>query len=88
MFDSAEETPMTIIRIVGRIDSEHRLTATVPESVPAGSVEVVLIVPEAAGDPADQAWETGIAREWSQDLADSRQDIYSLDDGEPVDDAG
>ena len=39
--------------------------ATVPESVPAGSVEVVLIVPEAAGDPADQAWEMGIAREWS-----------------------
>ena len=79
---------MTTIRIVGRIDAEHRLTATVPESVPAGSVEVVLIVPEVAGDPADQAWEKGIAREWSQDLADSRQDIYSLDDGEPVDDAG
>jgi hypothetical protein len=49
---------------------------------------VVLIVPELAGDPADHAWETGIAREWRQDLADSRQDIYSLDDGEPVDDAG
>jgi len=79
---------MTTIRIVGRIDSEHRLTATVPESVPAGSVEVVLIVPEVAVDPADHAWEMGVAREWGEDLADARQDIYSLDDGAPVDDAG
>ena len=51
-----------------------------------------LRAPQSDGDYAlrriDHAWETGIAREWRQDLADSRQDIYSLDDGEPVDDAG
>ena len=54
---------MSTIRIVGRVDEAHQLTATVPTAVPAGTVEVVLIVPE-------------------------RQDIYSLTDGEPADEAG
>ncbi len=79
---------MHAIRIVGRIDEEHRLTADVPAVVPAGQVEVVLIVPDTGGDPADGAWQAGIAREWADDLADERQDIYDLTDGRPVNEAG
>ena len=79
---------MTTIRVVGRVDEEHRLTATVPVAVPTGQVEVVLIVPEGVGDATDVSWEAGVAAEWRADLADTRQDIYSLADGMPVDEAG
>ena len=78
---------MTTIRIVGKVDEEHQLTATVPTVVPAGTVEVVLIVPEHPADAVDAAWEMGIAAEWQDELADTRQDLYSLADGEPVDEA-
>lgn len=79
---------MNAIRIVGRIDEKHRLTADVPEALPAGQVEVLLLVPDTGGDPAEGAWQAGIAREWADDLADDRQDIYELTDGRPVDEAG
>jgi len=35
-------------------------------------------------DASGEAWASGVAREWSDELGDSRQDIYSLDDGQPV----
>ena len=78
---------MTPIRIIGKVDAAHRLTATVPVAVPAGEVEVVVIVPEPSGDAADRLWEAGVAAEWHDDLADERQDIYSLADGTAVDEA-
>lgn len=79
---------MNAIRIIGRIDEEHRLTADVPAALPAGQVELVLIVPDTGGDPAEGAWQSGLFREWAADLADHTQDIYELSDGRPVDEAG
>ena len=79
---------MNTIRLIGRIDADHRLTAEVPKAVPVGTVEVVVIVPDVVGDPAEAVWQTGVAREWAEDLADERQDIYDLSDGQPVDEAG
>jgi len=79
---------MSPIRIIGKVDEAHQLTATVPVAVPAGEVEVVLIIPEPRVDAADRLWEAGIAAEWHDDLADERQDIYSLVDGTPVHEAG
>ena len=79
---------MTTIRVIGQIDETHRLTAIVPDGVPAGRVEVVVVVP---GEPIDHDgdhWLEGVAREWHQDLADARQDIYGLADGKPADEAG
>jgi hypothetical protein len=38
-------------------------------------------------DDAESRWASGVAREWAEDLADPRQDIYTLADGEPVDEA-
>jgi hypothetical protein len=35
-------------------------------------------------DDAERAWDQAVAREWSEDLADARQDIYSDADGEPL----
>jgi hypothetical protein len=78
---------MNAIRVIGQIDAEHRLTADVPTAIPAGQVEVVVIVPDAGDDPAEAVWQFGVAREWAEDLADERQDIYDISDGQPVDEA-
>jgi hypothetical protein len=72
---------MSEFKITGHVDERHMLSAQVPDSVPPGPV-TVWIVPA----PPDEAeWMAGIAREWSDELSDERQDIYTLDDGEPLD---
>ena len=73
---------MKAIELLGEIDDQHRLRAQVPENVPAGSVRIIVLASEE--DAAGSAWAAGLASEWSAELSDSRQDIYSLDDGQPV----
>ena len=36
-------------------------------------------------DDAGIAWAQGVAREWADELRDSRQDIYTLEEGRSVD---
>ncbi len=36
-------------------------------------------------DEAGATWAMGVAQEWSAELSDAREDIYTLDDGEPID---
>jgi len=79
------------IRVMGRVDENHRLSAEVPESLSAGPVEVIIEVPqsvppEGSEEPDANAWTAVIAEAWADDLTDVTQDIYTLDDGEPVDD--
>ncbi len=71
------------MQIQGHIDDEHRLSAVVPDSVPPGPVTVWIAL-NANRDEADYAWMCGIGGQWIDDLADRRQDIYSLSDGEPI----
>jgi hypothetical protein len=73
---------MKAIELVGDIDERHRLRAAVPKELPAGPVRVIVLLPEE--DEAGNLWGAGLAREWSADLTDSRQDIYTLEDGQPV----
>ena len=77
---------MKAIELVGDIDDQHRLKAQVPEELPAGPVRLIVFLPEE--DDAGSAWTRGIAREWNNELADSREDVYTLDDGQPVNEAG
>lgn len=74
---------MSTLRVTGHVDKQHRLSAEVPESIPPGPV-TVLIVPASQEDEAGDAWMAGILQEWRDELNDSRQDIYTLADGEPV----
>lgn len=74
---------MKAIELLGQIDDQHQLHAEVPAGVPAGSVRVILMTPEE--DSAGSAWATGLSSEWSAELSDPQQDIYTLDDGQPVD---
>lgn len=73
---------MKAIELLGEIDGERNLRVQVPEGIPTGAVRVIVLLPEE--DEAGTAWAQGLTAEWSQELSDPRQDIYSLDDGEPV----
>ncbi len=78
---------MRSIEVIGTVDAQHRLSAEVPSTVPPGLVKLVVILPAPEEDEAGAAWSEGIAREWAQELSDPREDIYTLEDGEPVDGA-
>ena len=73
---------MKAIELVGTIDEQHRLRALAPEQLPAGPVRLIVLLPyEDDGGPD---WAGGTANEWADELRDSRQDIYTLEDGQPV----
>lgn len=74
---------MKAIELIAKVDEQHHLYADVPESLPAGRVRVLLLIPDE--DEAGAAWEPGVAREWAAELGDSREAIYTLEDGQPVD---
>lgn len=74
---------MSTITLTGHVDDQHRLTAEVPDSIPPGPVRLV-IASLSDEDEAGDAWMVGIAREWTDELNDPAQDIYTLSDGEPV----
>jgi hypothetical protein len=77
---------MDSISIQGHVDEQHRLSATVPGSIPPGPV-TVWIAANTQEDDAGAAWMAGIGAQWADDLGDARQDIYTLADGEPIDPA-
>ena len=71
------------IELLGEIDDQGRLRAEVPQGFPVGSVRVIVLVPDE--DDAGLAWAAGVSTEWSAELGDPEQDIYTLDDGQPLD---
>ena len=76
---------MKAIELIGDIDEQHRLRASVPEELPAGPVRLIVLLSDE--DEAGTAWAHGVAREWAGEMSDPRQDIYTLTDGQPVDTA-
>ena len=74
---------MKTIELIGDVDDRHRLHAQVPAELPAGPVRLLLVVP--GEDDTGACWTHGITREWVAELADPRQDIYTLADGQPLD---
>lgn len=77
---------MKAIELHGNIDREHQLRVEVPADVPEGPVRVIVLLPEE--DEAGISWSGGVSKEWAAELADSREDIYTLEDGQPVNAAG
>ena len=84
---------MESIPLEGHVDDQHRLTVNVPGSIPPGPV-VVWIAPAIVAkgnvskeEPAGAAWAEGVARDWAAELSDTRQDIYSLADGDALDES-
>ncbi len=77
---------MKAIELVADIDAQHHLKARVPEDLPVGPVRVIVLVPEE--DEAGLEWTRGVAKEWAEELADTREDIYTAEDGQPINAAG
>jgi hypothetical protein len=73
---------MKTIELIGDIDDQHRLHARVPKELPPGKVRLIVLLP--GEDDAGGMWAHGIAAEWSAELQNPREDIYTLDDGQPV----
>lgn len=73
---------MKAIELVGDIDEQHQLQARVPEELPSGPVRLIVLLPDE--DDPERLWAPGVAREWADELRDSRQDLYTLNDGQPV----
>ena len=78
-----EAIPMNAIELIGDIDDRHQLRAFVPDNLPVGPVRVLVLPSDE--DASGAVWAQGLAREWSDELSDSRQDLYTLADGQPVD---
>ncbi len=76
---------MESIRFEGRVDDQHRLSAEVPGSIPPGPVTVWIAPAPSEEDPAGASWAAGVARDWAEELSDTRQDIYSVTDGDALD---
>ncbi len=81
---------MKTFDLIGEVDEQHRLQVLLPEDAAPGTVRVIVLVPEdreSQAEPAiaDAVWMRSVAREWQAELADEREDIYTLEDGEPSD---
>lgn len=74
---------MKVLKLMGEVNTKHLLQAQAPEALLPGPVRIILQLPEA--EDVGEAWMQGIAREWAEELRDPREDIYTLEDGKPLD---
>ena len=79
------ESIMKTLKITGQVDQNGQLRASVPPEVTAGAIELVLLLPEEDDDEFSETWMKFVCKEWAAELADPREDIYTLEDGEPID---
>ena len=73
---------MRAIELTGQIDEQHRLHADIPKDLQAGQVRLIILVPNE--DESGSPWARGIGHQWSTELLDTREDIYTLLDGQPM----
>lgn len=91
---------MRAIETTARVDDSRslRLDADLPSDA-LGSVRVIVLMPDAdvpptadeptADEPTEQAWQRLLTAGGAfDDLADPREDIYTIEDGEPFVDEG
>lgn len=75
---------MRAIEMLAEVDEHHNLHVTLPATVLPGTIRLIVLAPDPEEDEAGSLWMNGISQEWDEELQDTRQDIYTLDDGEPV----
>jgi hypothetical protein len=72
---------MEPIELIGHVDEQHRLHVELPAELPPGPVK--LLLSPATAEEADDDWRALINQAWARDWSDPREDIYTLEDGEP-----
>ncbi len=70
---------MKPVELIGHVDEQHQLHVELPANIPPGRVKITL---EAVEEGIDE-WRALINHAWSADWNDPREDIYTLEDGEP-----
>ena len=77
---------MKTIELIAKVDEQHRLSAEVPADVKPGFVKIVLAVPTEQDEAEEEGWwQEAISHIWAADWSDPREDIYTLEDGKPID---
>lgn len=73
------------IETTGRVIDPHHIETTV--DLPVGQqVRLVVLWPDVADDESELAWRRAAAQSGAFDfLKDSQEDVYTLEDGEPLD---
>ncbi len=74
---------MKTIELIANVDEQHRLSVEVPPEVSPGIVRIVLALPTEGEE--DGWWQRAISHSWAADWNDPREDIYTLEDGQPID---
>lgn len=69
--------------LITEIGADRKVQITLPESIQTPCARIIILPMEPEEDPMQ--WSRAIGREWYDELADERQDIYTLEDGEPLD---
>jgi hypothetical protein len=77
---------MKTIELIGQVDAQRQLHVTLPEDVKPGTVKVILEMPSEEDDtePEEGFWEKAVLADWAKDWSDPAEDIYTLEDGKPV----
>ncbi|HTU23176.1 MAG TPA: hypothetical protein VMG10_34390 [Gemmataceae bacterium] len=71
---------MKAIELIGYVDEQHRLHVQLPPDVQPGSVKIT--VQPATEEDEERDWLAFINHSWIKDWGDSREDIYTLKDGQ------
>lgn len=79
---------MRAIELIGHVDDSHQLHLEMPPDVRPGPVKVTVELPDEFDDELSNAWGRAIGQAWAADWNDPGEDIYTLEDGEPVNDKG
>ena len=74
---------MQPIELTGHVDEQHQLHIELPADIPPGPVKVT--VRPATEDDEEGDWLALINHSWAQDWNDPAEDIYTLEDGKPLD---
>ena len=68
--------------LIAEVDENRQIQVSIPETIRTRWARIIILPYEPDGAAE---WMSAVAREWQDELADERQDIYTLEDGEPVD---
>lgn len=74
---------MSAYETTATVDVNHHVEFDLPPTVKQGRVRALVLAPDI--DEADENWGRVVANAWSAELADPREDLYSLSDGTPDD---
>jgi hypothetical protein len=72
---------MKTIELIGHIDEQHDLHVELPVNVQPGPVKITVQATTVEDEEVD--WRALISQSWAEDWSDPREDIYTLEDGEP-----